>query len=49
MKLLSNSLDQINDEEFICEIARSIGKQIETLYPGKSLYDDDFHLNLKFY
>lgn len=31
MKLLSNSLDQINDEEHLCEIARCMGKQIETL------------------
>ncbi len=35
MKLLSSSLDQINDEQFICEIARSIGKQIETLHMGQ--------------
>ena len=32
MKLLSNSLDQIGDEEYICEIAKSIGRQIETIY-----------------
>ena len=32
MKLVSNSLDQIADEEKICEIAKSFGKQVETLY-----------------
>jgi hypothetical protein len=32
MKLLSNSLDQINEEEMLCEIAKAFGKQIETLY-----------------
>ena len=32
MKLLSNSLDQINEEELLCEIAKSFGKHIETLY-----------------
>ena len=32
MKLLSNSLDQIGDEEFICETAKSLGRHIETLY-----------------
>ena len=32
MKLLSNSLDQINEEEHICEIARALGNQIETIY-----------------
>ena len=32
MKLLSNSLDQIVDEEMLCDIAKAFGKQIETLY-----------------
>jgi hypothetical protein len=32
MKLLSNSLDQINEEELLCEIAKAFGKHIETLY-----------------
>lgn len=38
MKLLSNSLDQINDEEFVCDIAKSMGRHIEALYP--SLVDE---------
>lgn len=32
MKLLSNTIDQIGDEEKICEIAKCFGAQIETLY-----------------
>lgn len=36
MKLLSNSLDQINEEEYICEIARALGNHIETLYSNSS-------------
>lgn len=36
MKLLSNTLDQIASEEKLCEIAKSFGKQIETLYVGMS-------------
>lgn len=32
MKLLSNTMDQIADEDKICEIAKSFGSQIETLY-----------------
>jgi len=36
MKLLANSLDQINEEEKICEIAKSFGKQIETFYTNSS-------------
>lgn len=36
MKLLSNSLDQINSEEKYCEIAKCFGKQIETLYQNFS-------------
>ena len=33
MKLLSNTLDQIVDEEMLCDVAKAFGKQIETLYP----------------
>jgi hypothetical protein len=32
MKLLSNTLDQIANEEKLCEIAKALGKQIESLY-----------------
>lgn len=36
MKLLSTSLDQIANEEKLCEIAKALGKQIETLYTNNS-------------
>ena len=36
MKLLSNTIDQINDEDKICEMAKSFGKHIETLYVNLS-------------
>jgi hypothetical protein len=36
MKLLSNSLDQIGNEEKLCEIAKALGKQIEILYTQQS-------------
>ena len=32
MKLFNNTMDQINDEDKICDIAKSFGSQIETLY-----------------
>jgi maestro heat-like repeat-containing protein family member 1 len=31
-KMLTTSLDLINDDEIICEIGKSFGKQIETIY-----------------
>ena len=36
MKLLSTSLDQIASEEKLCEIAKALGRQIETLYTQNS-------------
>lgn len=36
MKLLSNSLDQMNSEDKYCEIAKCFGKQIENLYQNFS-------------
>jgi hypothetical protein len=36
LKFLLNSLDLINDEEIICEIAKAFGKHIETLYQNLS-------------
>jgi hypothetical protein len=32
MKLLSNSMDKMDDEDKICEIAKAFGAQLETLY-----------------
>lgn len=36
MKLLSTSLDQIASEDKLCEIAKALGRQIETLYTQNS-------------
>lgn len=36
MKLLSNSLDLIIDEEKLCDIAKAFGQQIEKLYINSS-------------
>lgn len=42
MKLLSNSLDQISNEDKLADIAKSLGKQIETLYVHNSTEEKVF-------
>lgn len=49
MKLLSTSLDQIGNEEKLCEIAKALGRQIETLYTQNSDEKVEEYKRLKIY
>ena len=54
MKFLSNSMDKIDDEDKICEIAKSFGAQLEALYinsPDEKvfLFSHDIPLKLNTY